>query len=140
MNEGFDKFRELLLTDAEFQAKLGAAAESVDSGMTEEEVFSNVLTPLAAEYGITATFSEFKAYVKSLSESTDPMSPEELEQVAGGEGKGAGVSACYAAIGVGFAGGSDFYDDDPDKNRYAGCIVIGAGQGASACWGKGYWK
>ena len=140
MSEGISKFRELLLTDSEFQDKLRTAAETVDGGQTAEEVFSNILSPLAAQYGITATFDEFKEYIRNLSDDSEKMSEEELQQVSGGEGKGVGVSACYAAIGVGFAGGSDFYDDDPNKNRYAGCIVIGAGQGASACVGKGYWS
>lgn len=68
------------------------------------------------------------------------MNDNELEQVAGGEGKGAGVSACYAGLGVGLGGGSDFYENDPNHNMYAGCIIIGSGQGVSACMGKGYWN
>ena len=120
--EGISKFRELLLTDEEFQQKLQAAGEAYDGDQNEEAVFNNVLVPLAAQYGITATFDEFKTYMEDFSSAE--MSVEEMEQVAGGiakfNGGGLGGEACKA-IGIG-----------------AGAVGTTAGGGACAFVGLGW--
>ena len=129
MNEWFWKFRELLLTDEEFRAKLNAAMEAYEGDQTEEAIFNNVLVPLAAEYGISATFEEYKAFIDGLRE--EKMSEDELEQVAGGAGKGAGagLAACLGpGVGVGGGGGS---------GAGVGCIVYGVGWGQMDCIGTG---
>lgn len=123
MNKDLEKFRELLLTDTEFQKKLQAASEAYTGDQTEEAVFNNVLVPVASEYGISATFDEFKAYMENLNSDTE-MSKEELSQVAGGT-KGYGAAAC-AGIGAGWAVNSD-----------TGCWWIGAGSSHYACFGEG---
>ena len=136
MSEGISKFRELLLTDKEFQAKLKAAAEKYDGEQTEEAMFEGILVPLASEYGISATLDELKAYQDSFN---DPeMSSDELQQVAGGskgdwEIYGFGGTLCiYGGVGIGGSGGG---------GAQSGCLVIGgsntAGGGMSECLGYG---
>ena len=125
MNEGLKKFRELLLYDKEFQGKLKAAAESYTGEQTEEAVFNGLLVPLAAEYGVTATFTEFKTYMESLSDNSE-MSREELTQVAGGD-KGFGGTLCkYIGIGGG-------------ATSNGGCLGIGGSNGYNLdlCIGEG---
>ena len=103
--------------------------EAYEGVQTEEAIFNNVLVPLAAEYGISATFEEYKAFIDGLCE--EKMSEDELEQVAGGAGKGAGAGlvACLGpGVGVGGGGGS---------GAGAGCIVYGVGWGQFDCIGMG---
>ena len=126
MNKDLEKFRELLLTDEEFRNKLQTAMETYNGEQTEEAVFNTVLIPLAAEYGITATFSEFRDYIDGLNGTE--MSQDELSQVSGG-GKGYGAIACELyGLGFGFTDGS-----------LAGgaCFVGGMGIRASVCSGEG---
>ena len=92
--EGIKKFVELVNTDEEFQAKLKEALASYDGEKTEEAVFSNVLTPLANEYGINATFEEYKEYIAGTE-----MSSDELAQVAGGTAKTGGNNGSCAVLG-----------------------------------------
>ena len=68
------KFRELLLTDTEFQEKLRKASEAYKGEKDEKAVFDNVLTPLAKEYGLSATYEEFREYawLKAYQQS-DPI-------------------------------------------------------------------
>lgn len=84
------KFRELLLKDPEFQEKFRKAAEAYKGEKDEKSVFDNVLTPLAREYGLSATYEEFQEYAGALTGGADgELSEDELEQVAGGKGSGA---------------------------------------------------
>lgn len=126
MNQDLQKFRELLITDTDFQQKLQAAAEAYTGDQTEEAVFNSVLVPIASEYGITATFDEFKEYMEKLNSDAE-MSKEELSQVAGGKANGGGLGGalCYGAgIGFGAAAGS---------KSGGGCVVVGAGWGRTVC-------
>ena len=127
MNENLERFKELLLTDEEFQSKLKAASEAYTGEQTEEAVFNNVLVPLAAEYGVTATFDEFKDYLSGL-ENVE-MSQEELGQIAGGD-KGFGASACFG-VGVGVGGHGE------GSRINAICILVGTGDKVAACAGNG---
>ena len=129
MKEGLDKFRKLLLTDEEFQMKLKAAAEAYTGEQTEEAVFNNVIVPVANEYGISATFEEYKAYIENLSDQE--MDDEEIVQVAAGgkNMKGFGAAACIGC-GLGFGGG---LGDD----RAFACLAIGGGGNASGCAWEG---
>lgn len=123
MNDGIRKFRELLLTNGEFQQKLKTAAEAYTGEQTEEAVFQEVLVPLAAEYGISVAYEDFHAYLNS-----DPeMDRDELAQVAGGT-KGLGANACWV-VGIGLGGSSS--DHVPNL-----CIGVGAGT-TTACAGEG---
>lgn len=125
MNEGIKKFRDLLLTDEKFQQKLKAAAEAYTGEQTEEAVFSEVLVPLAQEYGISATYDEFHEYVTNGQE----MDKAELEQLAGGKSGGSGTTACIA-IGYGIGGGGG-------DGTGGACLAIGGGWGLVHCWGSG---
>ncbi len=128
MSEGIKKFAELLNTDEAFRAKLKAAAESYNGEKTDEAVFSGVLVPLAAEYGITATFEEFQAYMSN----DQPISDDEVKQIAGGDkkkGYGMGGARCYGiGIGVGGAGGN---------GAGGGCFMVGGGMGSYECYVEG---
>ena len=122
------KFRELMFTDADFQEKLKNAGEAYTGDKSEKAVFDNVLIPLAKEYGLSATFEEFKEYTKAFTGSAEgELSDDELSQVAGG--KGLGAAACASAgIGIGYA----------SKNGISGgCFVFGYGTGFVACAGVG---
>ena len=111
------KFRELLLTDAEFQEKLRKASETYKGEKDEKAVFDNVLTPLAKEYGLSATYEEFREYAGTFTGGADSeLSEDELAQVAGG--KGAGAWGCFI---VGAGGGSTSSND--------WCMVFGLGMG-----------
>jgi len=125
-----EKFRELLLTDKEFQNKLKTAAEAYTGEQTEEAVFNNVIVPFAAEYGITGSFEEFKDYLNSLSDS-EIINNDELSQIAGGDSKAGGVggTACFG-IGLGMLGSAG-------KDGGGLCVVVGAGWGMAECAGEG---
>ena len=131
MNKDLDKFRTLFLTDAQFRTRLQDAMSSYNEDQTEEAIFSNILVPIAAEYGISATFTEFKEYMDGLQSAE--MSKEELSQVAGGKEEinagGAGAGICYViGAGVGTATG---------KNYGTACSFIGLGWGTTYCAGIG---
>ena len=57
------RFRNLLMNDAGFQEKFRKAAEKYTGGQDEKTVFETLLLPLAQEYGLSATYDEFKAYL-----------------------------------------------------------------------------
>jgi len=129
MNEGLKKFEELMKNDVAFQEKLKTAMESYTGEQTAEAIFEDVLVPLAKEYGISASFEEFKEYVASVSNGDRELSENEVNQVAGGKTGGFGIVGC-AMIGVGLGGGGG-------DGTYGGCIAIGGGVGANACGGPG---
>ena len=127
MNEGLKKFEELLKTDTAFQEKLKAAMASYSGEQTDQAVFEAILVPLAKEYGIYASFEEYKEYVDSISNEDRELSIDEANQVAGG-GKGLGATAClYVGVGLGGSINSDL----------TACLGLGAGWGADACAGNG---
>ena len=114
------KFRELLLNDADFQEKVRKVAEDYKGEKDERAVFENVLIPVAEEYGLSASYEEFRDYASAFtSGDTGELSEDELSQVAGG--KGDGVFAC---AGPGFGVGSTSEKDYVDP-----CFVFGMGIG-----------
>ena len=128
--ENLEKCRELFLTDEKFQKKLKAAAEAYTGEQTEEAIFNSILVPLAAEYGITATFDEFKDYIASLNNGAE-MSKDELCRIAGGKvnGGGVGINQCnYVGLGLGVVASSE---------SGGVCVLIGGGGGADFCWAGG---
>ena len=127
MNKDLVKFRELLLTDQGFQSKLKDAASAYTGEQTEEAVFNNILVPVAAEYGIAATYEEFKDYIKELSDSE--MSKDELIQIAGGKTGGLGIAGCYV-IGGGTGAGAG-------SGSGGVCLLFGVGWGYYNCTGEG---
>lgn len=126
MNQDLKKFEQLLKTDAEFQKKLKDSMKSCTNEQADEKtIFEEILIPVAKEYGISATFEEYQAYIKDVAENGADLSPDELSQVAGGgKGPGIGLNLCYKA-GVGFGGvGAGF------------CVAIGADD-TGICLGSG---
>ena len=129
MTEGIKKFVELLNTDEAFKAKLNAAAQSYKGEMTPEAVYTNVLSPLAKEYGISVSLEEFKEFISSSQSNDESLSLDELGQVAGGKAGGAGIISC-AGVGSGFGGmGGD--------GSGGGCALVGFGWGMGICMTKG---
>lgn len=117
------KFKELLNSDAEFQEKLRKAAEEYTGEQDEKAVFENLLSPLAQEYGLSATYEEFKEYIDGFSGGAEgELSEDELEQVAGGKDSGFGFCILL--------GGGDMFGAG---HGYA-CEVIGM---SSVCIGNG---
>ena len=129
MNEGIKKFEELIKTDEQAQKKLNTALENYTGENTEEAVFNNVLLPVAEEYGITASFEDFKDYMASL--NNEELSKDELVQVAGGklEGVGVGYTTCRV---VGLGGGINGTSEGGGA-----CVVLGAGWGDTVCAAEG---
>lgn len=116
------KFRELLLSDAEFQEKLRKAGEAYayTGEKDDKSIFENVLVPVAGEYGLSATYEEFKDYIDAFSKETDgELSEDELTQVAGGKGNGA-VVCVLGGVGVGLL---------QSEKAKSGCFVLGIGLG-----------
>ena len=129
MNEGLEKFAELMKTDEEFQNKLKTAAEAYSGDKNDVKAFFEaVLVPLGQEYGISATYEEFSNYIEARANTE--ISPEEIKQVAGGKsGNGFGIGACYrVGVGIGYTG------NDERSNT---CMVLGSGDTAGTCAGSG---
>ena len=130
MDKDLERFRELLLTDENFQEKLKNALEAYDGGKTQEEIFNNVLVPVADEYGITASFDEFKFYLENLNDAE--MTKDELTQVAGGKGiNGGGIGVTHCTVlggGIGVVGTSE---------GGGACMVVGFGWGDQICYTVG---
>ncbi len=123
------KFRELLLSDADFQEKLRKAGEAYTGEKDEKSVFDNVLVPVAREYGLSATYEEVKNYTASFSGEADgELSEDELEQVAGGKGDGA-ILCGIVGLGIGHT---------KLEKGTAGCFVLGVGAGICVCEGITY--
>ena len=128
MKEDIKKFEELFSTDQEFQSRLQKAISSYTGEKSEEAIFNNILVPIAAEYGLSASYDELKEYLDDIETTSKELTPDELEQAAGGGSNkiyGGGINLCYGA-GIGL-GGSDTTD----------CIVVGAGGGTTICLGVG---
>jgi len=130
MNEGLKKMEELLRTDTAFQEKLKAAMESYTGEQKEEAVFNAILVPLAKEYGISASFDEFKEYIQNVLNEDRELSDDEVNQVAGGtKGGGLGIGNCIG-VGIGAGGGAG-------ESGCGICAGLGIGSGDYQCAGSG---
>ena len=129
MNKGIKEFEELMKTDEQFQEKLKTAMKNYTGEQTEEAIFNNVLIPVAAEYGITATFEECKEYAESF--SSEELGEDEMRQIAGGkiEGVGAGYVTCRV---VGLGGGINGTSEGGGI-----CVILGGGWGDTICAATG---
>ncbi len=115
--EDLKRFQELLTSDADFQEKFRKAAEAYTGEKDEKSVFDGVLLPLAKEYGLSATYEEFKEYISTFAVNAgNELSEDELAQVAGGKGNGLVVCAVVGA-GIGRTNKVDF------------CTILGWGLG-----------
>lgn len=120
MKQDFTQFMELVKSDEALQKKLQEAGSSYAGEQTEAAAFEQVIAPIAREAGYDFTLEDLKQSVQELN-------VDEMSQVAGGWGFGAG--ACKdAGLGISIA---------DSENGGAFCLVIGSGDGAVACAGKG---
>lgn len=76
-----------------------------------------MLIPVAGEYGITASFDEFRTYIGQLNDQE--LNTDEISQVAGGGPKGFGYEVCIY-IGYGIGGTSS-----------GGCMIVGGTSGGT---------
>ena len=127
MHEGIKKFTELLHSDEAFRAKLTAAAENYTGEKTEEAIFSNILVPVAAEYGISVPYEEFQKF--SSASKLQPLDDNELNQVAGGK---AGGVVCLTCKGVGVGSGAG-----GGEGTGGACALLGFGWNTVVCGGQG---
>ena len=129
MKTDIQKFADLFRTDETFRNKLKEAMDAYTGERTEEAVFNNVLDPVAKEYGISATFDDYKDYIEQL--GNQEMNKDELTQVAGGKISGGGIGAfdcTVIGLGAGAGGGS---------GSFGFCVILGAGEGMAACFTVG---
>lgn len=83
-------------------------------------MFENVLLPVGKEYGLSATYEEYKEYIGSFAGTSDSeLSEDELTQIAGGKGDGA-ILCAIAGLGIGHT---------KLESDTAGCFVLGVGAG-----------
>lgn len=123
MKEEFKKFLELVKEDEALQKKLEEAQKSYTGDSAEEEVFNEIIVPIAKEAGCDISFDDLKSSVVELN-------PDEMAQVPGGETGGLGALACYG-IGAGYG---------VNKNSTA-CWFFGFGEETTmACIREGYGK
>ncbi len=132
------KYRDLLLNDSDFQKKFLAAAEKYDGDKDEKAVFDKVVLPLGKEYGLSATYEEFKEYTDTFAGITEPeLSEDELAQVAGGKGGGLIWTKCMLfGFGIGVGGATEKTSTGYDAGMGI-CIGIGAGGNGVSCAGSG---
>ena len=97
-NTDIQKFKELLAGDAGFREKFKKAAEAYTGEQDMKSVFDDLLLPLGKEYGLSATYDEFKEYTDSLTPADGELSEAELSQVAGGKDDCTNASAAVASI------------------------------------------
>lgn len=125
MKDDFQRFVECIKTDEALQKKLEEEAKNYDGEMTEEAVFEEILVPVAKGAGFSFTMDDAQ---RSLQE----LSLEEMDQVVGGGGLGAGVCAFSCkkigtGIGVGLGDGAGAF-----------CLIVGFGGGEITCLTAGY--
>jgi len=120
MKKEFTQFMDMVKNDELLQKKLEEAGRSYTGAQSETEVFEQIVAPIAKNAGYDFTLEDMK-------QSLQELSLDEMSQVAGGWGFGAG--ACKdAGLGISFA---------DSENGGAFCLVIGSGDGAVACAGEG---
>ena len=152
------KFFEILANDPALAEKLAAADKAYaethkplpeDADETMQIAFRNeaakaIILPVAEEAGLPFTLEELQAYEEDQIHWMDQkLSTDELDQVAGGEAKGAGAMACFLlGIGLGGFAARRRHNINYSVGSYRsldmeGCIILGLGSGANACMGKG---
>ena len=101
--ENVKKFLEELSTNKELQEKFMAAQKGYEAeGKGEEEIFEDIVLPIAKEAGFEFTDSEYRAIQRDVM-AEKGISEEELENVSGG-----GLCLC-----IGFG------------KYLGGCVLIG---------------
>ena len=124
--ENVKKFYDELSTNKELQEKFMAAQKGYEAeGKGEEDIFSDIVLPIAKEAGYDFTISEYKNAQRDVM-AEKGISEEELENVSGGGFCfliGFGNYAGFCAL-IGFG---DESDDDVVKE------IVTAGVGTTIC-------
>ena len=121
--ENVKKFLEELSTNKELQEKFLAAQKGYEAeGKSEEEIFEDIVLPIAKEVGYEFTVSEYHI-VQREAMAEKGISEEELENVSGGWGACWGVGISSSWFSFCFTLG---YDGETDG-------VEGLGAGANVC-------
>ena len=129
--ENVKKFLEELSTNKELQEKFMAAQKGYEAeGKGEEEIFEDIVLPIAKEAGFEFTDSEYRAIQRDVM-AEKGISEEELENVSGGEviwcfvlgyGDDKAVTAC-------FDHGVSPSTDEHGGFGVSSCYYIGVGVG-----------
>ena len=136
--ENVGKFYEKLAQDAALAEKLNALDKdfaekngaSTDDAAMREKAVDAIIIPLAKEVGLPFTIEELKEYEQEQMQNMT-LSEDELDQVAGGGGRGVSRSskggskeggAYCAFLGVGFG-------KTTRKGNTAYCFLLGGSDG-----------
>ena len=132
--ENVKKFLEELSTNKELQEKFLAAQKGYEvEGKSEEEIFEDIVLPIAKEAGFEFTDSEYRAIQRDVV-AEKGISEEELENVSGGGFCfliGFGNYAGFCAL-IGSCVETDNADDEGTLTAsvgFTGCSSIGVGLG-----------
>ena len=133
MNNNVDKFVALIKEDPSLSEKFNSAVENYNGDQSIEDIFQNILLPLAKEYGCDFTLEDMQEYIHREEASVLELSSDEMDIVAGGGGGvGIGASACFI-IGLGCASQGEIDMRDGSLTEMGVCGGIGIGFGAGAC-------
>ena len=126
--ENVKKFLEELSTNKELQEKFMAAQKGYEAeGKGEEEIFEDIVLPIAKEAGFEFTDSEYRAIQRDVM-AEKGMSEEELENVSGG-------GFCFL-IGFGKSEGACVFIGECVKTN--GERTLTAGVGDTVCSAIGF--
>lgn len=116
--------------DKELQSRIKAANDALGADATEEERI-NAQIAVAKEAGFEVSYEDFvrlKEKYISMGEMYE-ISVDELEQVGGGDGPGAGASFSL----VGCSGWGVTLTGGLTTKSGGGCILLGGGHNSTGC-------
>lgn len=120
--EDVKKFSEEVLANKELQEKIMAAQKGYETeGKSEEEIFEDILLPIAKESGFEFTISEYKSAQRGAMAGKG-ISEEELENVSGG-----GWNCFIFGESIGICVGPGVEHQEEDSHGIYVCVVLGFG-------------
>lgn len=120
--ENVKKFSQEVLANKELQEKIMAAQKDYDvEGKSEEEIFEDILLPIAKETGFEFTISEYKSAQRDTMAEKE-LSEEELENVSGG---GWNCFIFGESLGICVGPGAEYQEED-SHGIYV-CVALGFG-------------
>ena len=129
--ENVKKFYDEISKNKELQEKFIAVQKGYETeGKSEEEIFEDILLPIAKEAGYEFTMSEYQE-VQRDAMAEEGISEEELENVSGGWSGclGIGVSSDLAICT--FIGSDDKETSNIDGGGLLMCFFVGIGLGGT---------
>ena len=128
--ENVKKFLEELSTNKELQEKFMEAQKGYEAeGKGEEEIFEDIVLPIAKEAGYDFTISEYKNAQRDVI-AEKGISEEELENVSGGWSVCWGVGISNSPFSMCFTGGADC--------DFTSREAEGMGAGVNCCFYLGF--